>query len=224
MNKEFGRTITRLRKKKGLSQKQVCAELGISQALLSHYEKGIRECGLDFLAKTADFYEVSVDYLLGRTTNPNSSQAQEDDTPDIDNVEDINRIKSNTYCMLNRKLLVNSTAIIYSLLAEINNKKLSKNVSDYLSVAEYNVFRKIYSIKENNNPDFFEIDSPSVDEYCSAFLTLNDAKISDIKSNGSIEGLEISDDSLSEKFSESYPLLNQLIKNAEKALTQNFKI
>lgn len=43
MNKEFGRIITRLRKKKGLSQKEACAELGISQALLSHYEKGIRE-------------------------------------------------------------------------------------------------------------------------------------------------------------------------------------
>ena len=49
MNAEFPRLITLLRKEKGISQKQAAAELGISQALLSHYEKGVRECGLDFL-------------------------------------------------------------------------------------------------------------------------------------------------------------------------------
>ena len=67
MNSDFPRIITFLRKERGLSQKQVAADLGISQALLSHYEKGIRECGLDFLVKAADYFEVSCDYLLGRT-------------------------------------------------------------------------------------------------------------------------------------------------------------
>ena len=52
MNSDFPRIITFLRKERGLSQKQVASDLGISQALLSHYEKGIRECGLDFLVKT----------------------------------------------------------------------------------------------------------------------------------------------------------------------------
>lgn len=224
MNNEFGRIITRLRKKKGLSQKQACAVLGISQALLSHYEKGIRECGLSFLIKTADLYDVSVDYLLGRTSNPKGVDSQAEEIPEIDELEDINRVKSNTYCMLNRKLIVNSTAIIYSLLAEINNKKLSKSVSDYLSVAEYSVFRKIYSIKENNEEDVFGIDSPSIDEYCGASLALYNARINDIKHNESIEGIKLSADILSDKFSESSPSLNQLIKNAEKVLTQNFKL
>ena len=49
MNADFPRILTLLRKEKGVSQKEVAAKLGISQALLSHYEKGIRECGLDFL-------------------------------------------------------------------------------------------------------------------------------------------------------------------------------
>jgi hypothetical protein len=40
----------------------------------------------------------------------------------------------------------------------------------------------------------------------------------------SIEGLELSADKLSEDFSESYPSLNQMVKNAEKTLSQNFKI
>lgn len=222
MNKEFGRIITHLRKKNGLSQKDACAQLGISQALLSHYEKGIRECGLDFLNKTADFYGVSVDYLLGRTTNPNGNGYEPDAIPDVEDLEDVNRKKSNTYCMLNRKILINSTAVIYSILAEINNKKLNKCVSDYLSVAEYNVFRKIYSLKENNIMDVFTLSN--IEEYCNASQALNNAKINDIKMNNSIEGLELSDEILSEKFSDSYPSLRQLIKNAEKSLSQNFKL
>ena len=65
MNADFPRLITLLRKEKGISQKQAAGELGISQALLSHYEKGIRECGLDFLVRCSKFYDVSTDYLLG---------------------------------------------------------------------------------------------------------------------------------------------------------------
>ena len=71
LNKDFPRIITFLRKERGLSQKQVAGDMGISQALLSHYEKGIRECGLDFLVKTAEYYGVSTDYLLGRTVQRN---------------------------------------------------------------------------------------------------------------------------------------------------------
>ena len=66
MSSDFSRIITLLRKEKGISQKQVASDLGISQALLSHYEKGIRECGLDFVVKVADYYGVSCDYLLGK--------------------------------------------------------------------------------------------------------------------------------------------------------------
>lgn len=52
-----------------MSQKEAARKLGISQALLSHYEKGIRECGQDFLLRAADFYGVTCDYLLGRSTS-----------------------------------------------------------------------------------------------------------------------------------------------------------
>ena len=65
MNCEFPKIISNLRKSKGISQKQAAIDLGISQALLSHYEKGIRECGLDFLIKLSDYYEVTCDELLG---------------------------------------------------------------------------------------------------------------------------------------------------------------
>ena len=65
MNSDFSRIITLQRKERKISQKQAASDLGISQALLSHYEKGIRECGLGFLVKIADYYNVSCDYLLG---------------------------------------------------------------------------------------------------------------------------------------------------------------
>ncbi len=66
LNDDFPRILTLLRKELGYSQKRVAEDLGISQALLSHYERGIRECGLDFLVRAADYYGVSCDYLLGR--------------------------------------------------------------------------------------------------------------------------------------------------------------
>lgn len=74
MERNFPIILSELRKEKGLSQKEVAAQLGISQALLSHYEKGIRECGQGFLIKAANFYGVTCDYLLGRTTNRNDIQ------------------------------------------------------------------------------------------------------------------------------------------------------
>ncbi len=69
MQGSFASRLTEQRKARGLSQKQAAADLGVSQALLSHYENGIRECGLAFVVKAAEYYGVSCDYLLGRTTN-----------------------------------------------------------------------------------------------------------------------------------------------------------
>ena len=71
MAMEFNRIITLLRKERGITQKQAAQELGISQAQLSHYEKGIRECSLAFVVQVADYYGVSCDYLLGRSAERN---------------------------------------------------------------------------------------------------------------------------------------------------------
>lgn len=62
---KFAAVLSQLRKERGSSQKKAAADLGISQALLSHYEKGIRECGLDFVIKCSEYYGVTTDYLLG---------------------------------------------------------------------------------------------------------------------------------------------------------------
>ena len=49
MNRQFSETMASLRRARGLSQRTAAADLGISQAQLSHYENGVREPGLDFL-------------------------------------------------------------------------------------------------------------------------------------------------------------------------------
>ena len=67
MHGEFHQILSKLRKNKRVSQRQVAADLYISQALLSHYENGIREPGLDFVNRVCSYYGVTADYLLGRT-------------------------------------------------------------------------------------------------------------------------------------------------------------
>ena len=74
---KFSDKLSALRKERSLSQRSVAAELGISQALLSHYEKGIREPGLDFVAKACVFYDVSADYMLGLSAKKKSGVPSE---------------------------------------------------------------------------------------------------------------------------------------------------
>ena len=62
---KFAIILSQLRKERGISQKKAATDSGISQALLSHYEQGIRECGLDFVIKCSEYYGVTTDYLLG---------------------------------------------------------------------------------------------------------------------------------------------------------------
>ena len=59
--------IRNLRIDNGYTQKQIAQQLGISQNTYSQYELGILNYPVDALLILADFYGVSVDYLLGRT-------------------------------------------------------------------------------------------------------------------------------------------------------------
>jgi len=67
MGRAFHQTLRQLRKNKRFSQRKVASDLYISQALLSHYENGIREPGLDFVNQACTYYDVTADFLLGRT-------------------------------------------------------------------------------------------------------------------------------------------------------------
>lgn len=161
MNSDFPRIVTLLRKERGLSQKQAAMELGVSQALLSHYEKGIRECGLDFVVRVADYYNVSCDYLLGRTPDRNGATLKLDDIPDTGASESIentqNDQRANNLIILNKKLIINSINIIFELLSKINNKGLTTEVSSYMMVSVYKMIRTVYSINPKNPQAMFSI-------------------------------------------------------------------
>ncbi len=59
--------LKEIREDKDLKQEEVAKALGISQVVYSRYERGIRLMPIDKLDKLADFYGVSVDYLICRT-------------------------------------------------------------------------------------------------------------------------------------------------------------
>ena len=73
----FQDTLSCLRRERKISQRQAAAALGISQALLSHYENGAREPGLAFVCRACDYYGVTADYLLGRSEAPQSFDLSE---------------------------------------------------------------------------------------------------------------------------------------------------
>lgn len=59
-----------LREDRGLKQKDIANYLGTTQQVYSRYEMGINEMPIRYLIALCDFYDVSSDYLLGRTSNP----------------------------------------------------------------------------------------------------------------------------------------------------------
>ncbi len=64
---EFGDIISALRAEKGIYQKELADYLKVSIGTVSNYEQGIHNPDFNTLCSIADFYEVSLDYLLGRT-------------------------------------------------------------------------------------------------------------------------------------------------------------
>lgn len=59
-----------IRKEKGISQLKMALDLHTNQNTISRYETGEREPGINELIKIADYFNISIDYLLERTDNP----------------------------------------------------------------------------------------------------------------------------------------------------------
>lgn len=62
--------LKELRVQRGYSQIKVAIDLNMSQSCVSRYESGEREADYATLILFADYYNVSIDYILGRTQNP----------------------------------------------------------------------------------------------------------------------------------------------------------
>lgn len=226
MNNNFSRIITLLRKERGLSQKKAAEDLGVSQALLSHYEKGIRECGLDFVVRTADYYHVSCDYLLGRTPHRNGATITVDDIPEPDAIGKENTLhgRGSVLPVLNKKLLANSLNIIFGLLQHCGNKALTGEISAYLNLTLYKVFRVLYSANPKNPQGLFAIPLKLSGGRSSAAQEIAFSNAECIASGEDADGLEAMEKgtmpALSpEKIAEEYPLFSSslfnLIQNSE---------
>ena len=63
----FSKRLVQLREQKGITQQELADKLEITRQSLSLYEKAERTINIELLAKIADYFDVSADYLMGRT-------------------------------------------------------------------------------------------------------------------------------------------------------------
>ncbi len=216
MATEFSRTLALLRQERGVSQRTAAGDLGVSQALLSHYENGIREPGLAFVVKACNYYGVSADFLLGRTLSRDGTTIAPEELYDLSS-EKNNSMKGGVLALLSKKLLVNSIGALFDLLAKTGNREAIKAASNYLSTAVYQMYRRLYQSNPDNNLDFFSV-SPN---HFEAGLTAADMRLSEAdlvdalaahaKAKGPMP--EMSNDALARDYPVLYQSLLQIVHN-----------
>lgn len=201
MNADFPRIITLIRKERKISQKQAAADLGISQALLSHYEKGIRECGLEFLSRIADYYHVSCDYLLGRSPSPQKQVSSSSEiSPDKNGI---------------RKMIYDSEDILLSLCEE---NGATENAAGYINACIYKLLRIIYNSNPENDMNAFRISSEESEFLSDCIIS---KECADLKKRCSKNTLKITVSELSKNFPDSHSLLSLIKLNEEKIACLN---
>ena len=162
VNRSFPKRIALMRKERGLSQKQAAADLGISQALLSHYEKGVRECGLTFLVNIAEYYNVSCDYLLGRTRQRSLAKALPDDASN----------DTPTPMQAAKKQLLDTLNYLFEQLSLCSSRSIGSEAVLFVQLAVYRVLRLFSAASENG---LFGYTQPNARAFADAAMTLSEA-------------------------------------------------
>ena len=67
---DFPKHLKSIRLSKNLTQKQLAINIGITEHGFQNYERGVRKPTYDILIAMADYFDVSIDYLVGRTDKP----------------------------------------------------------------------------------------------------------------------------------------------------------
>ncbi len=190
---DFPRILSLLRQEKGVSQRVSAADLSVSQALLSHYENGIREPGLQFVVNAAAYYGVSCDYLLGRSMSRDGSAITVRELHDFSS-EKGNVLKGNIYAVLQKKLIANSVALLLELVGQTNDKDFIADVSYYISIAIYKIARSI----SQSDPKNFALADEAYSAVCDAQMRLCEmqirCRVAGLEPNGrAVEALELPD-------------------------------
>ncbi len=217
MNNDFPRILSLLRKERHISQKEAAAALGVAQALLSHYEKGKRECGLDFLVRAADYYHVSTDYLLGRSPMSTGSVIAESELPESDAQEKA-RFGSDISLTLSKKLLTNSVEVIYSLLAKAGNPRLNICLTNLLNFTVYKAFRILYRTNKSNSPTMFELNDEISCRAAQAGVELAEGNAAAAVRESDMAAPEISTVLIERDYPKQAPALLSLLKSSEAQL------
>ncbi|MBO6232092.1 MAG: helix-turn-helix transcriptional regulator [Ruminiclostridium sp.] len=217
MNADFPRILALLRKERHISQKAAAADLGVAQALLSHYEKGKREPGLDFLVRVADYYNVSTDYLLGRSAVTSGGIITEQDIPDTD-VPTKAKVGANITITLSKKLAMNSIDIIYGILGRIGDSRITGAVTSVINLTIYKVFRLIFRANKSNTQTMFEIPDIRSCHIADAGIHISEAELASIVRDSDGGGSEISTVVIESEYPKQSPALLSLIKSSEAQL------
>lgn len=219
MNEALGRSLALLRQEKGLSQRSAAKDLGISQALLSHYEKGAREPGLAFVAKAARYYNVSSDFLLGLSMSRDGTTILDGASlPDV-SAEKGNVVRGNIMAMLSKKLLVNSVGLLFDLLGELGSQAAIQAASDYLGGAVYQLFRRLHRCC-GGSEDVFDVPARYYDAgLTSADMTLSECDYIDALDQAKRQKLpfpDLSHDTLAGAYPGVYQSLLQVVHSTGK--------
>ncbi len=215
MNPDFSRSLSLLRQEKGVSQRTAAKDLGISQALLSHYENGIREPGLAFVTRACDYYHVSADFVLGRTLNRDGTALFDVATlPDASQDRD-NVLHGSIMATLSKKLLVNSISVLFDLLGKLNRREAIKAAADYLGIAVYKAYRHLYRADGSRNEDMFALSArqfmtgtPNAEMvYCE--LDYTEALAEHVREKGAFP--DLSNEALTRNYPGQYQSLLQII-------------
>ena len=174
MNSEFSRTLSLLRLEKGVSQRTAAGALGISQALLSHYEKGIREPGLAFVVRACDYYNVSADFILGRTLSREGNMLTEQDI--LNAAEPGNILKGSVLATLQSKLISGAVGVFFEILGKLGDKTAINGAASYLGSAVYQLYRHLYRAS-GANEGYFALDAAA----CTMGVAGADMKLSEMR-------------------------------------------
>lgn len=142
LHPDFPRTLALLRQDKKISQRQAAQDLGVSQALLSHHENGAREPGLVFVTRACDYYEVSADYLLGRTLSRDGSMIRADEL--YDSSDERASLRGNIAATLQKKLLVNTINLLFELLGALGKREAISAAGNYIGATLYRLYRALF--------------------------------------------------------------------------------
>ena len=225
MAMEFSRILTLLRKERGITQKQAAQELGISQAQLSHYEKGIRECGLAFVVRVAEYYDVSCDYLLGRSAERSGQTIRVEDLPESGASTAGSVYRGSVLPTMYKKLIENSLEVLYDKLQASGDKQLVNGVSRYLQLAVYKMLRQLHDAAPRNVSGMFRVGAArwAADADAAMRLTEADLAAALMGEDGTRESADPATLALTtERLAHDYPRhatsLFNLVKNAEEAM------